>query len=581
MADLSELDRAGATKIAGSSPSTGLEDNFMEVDANGYIGVRLYAASGSAINLGQSNMAGSIPVVLASDQSAIPVAQSGTWSVGRTWTLSSGTDSILAAQSGTWTVQPGNTANTTAWFVKDNSLGTVAAGTAGTQSSLAGGVFNTALPTITTGQQSALQLDSSGRLIVSPTTQGILAEDHNYGTVGANTLRTASQIGNATGAADFNAGATGAQTLRTTANQGSPGTAANAWFEKITDGTNTAAVKAASTAAVATDSALVVAISPNNTVAVTQSTSPWVTKDQADGPVSPGAVASFSELIGGQFNTTLPTLTNTQQSAIQLDSSGRLLVSGISADVSPATQNITIQDTTSTTTTGANGQNFITGTPTAGSAASFAFSSEDTVVVQTTGTWTGTVQLEVSMDGGTTWSPRPAHQDGTSYVLNAYSANFTAAANVAGYTNFRIRAIAAMTGTVTVRIVESVNPNSVFVTNAMRIADAGGDTVNVSPNNDLQVADISNTSAVYGNKTVTTSAAAVRVGGSNLANRKVITILNNGNKTIYWGFDASVTTSNGTPLVAAQQGTWNIGAAITIFMISSSGSQDVRVAEMA
>lgn len=42
----------------------------------------------------------------------------------------------------------------------------------------------------------------------------------NYGTVGASTIRTAAQIGNATGAADFNAGATGAQTIRVVANQG-------------------------------------------------------------------------------------------------------------------------------------------------------------------------------------------------------------------------------------------------------------------------------------------------------------------------------------------------------------------------
>jgi hypothetical protein len=47
-----------------------------------------------------------------------------------------------------------------------------------------------------------------------------LSEDHNYGTVGANTLRTAAQIGNATGAADFGSGATTAQTLRVEANQG-------------------------------------------------------------------------------------------------------------------------------------------------------------------------------------------------------------------------------------------------------------------------------------------------------------------------------------------------------------------------
>src|SRR5262249_17412417 len=41
--------------------------------------------------------------------------------------------------------------------------------------------------------------------------------------------------------------------------------AARALFIKATDGTNTAAVKAASTAAVATGPALVVAVSPNNT----------------------------------------------------------------------------------------------------------------------------------------------------------------------------------------------------------------------------------------------------------------------------------------------------------------------------
>lgn len=44
------------------------------------------------------------------------------------------------------------------------------------------------------------------------------AADFNYGTAGAQTLRIASQIGNATGAANFGAGATGAQTLRVASN---------------------------------------------------------------------------------------------------------------------------------------------------------------------------------------------------------------------------------------------------------------------------------------------------------------------------------------------------------------------------
>lgn len=90
--------------------------------------------------------------------------------------------------------------------------------------------------------------------------------DTNFGTVGASTLRAAAEIGNASGSADFNSGATGAQTLRTISNQGAPNTAANGWFTKTTDGTNTAAVKAASTGALATDPSLVVALSPNSPV---------------------------------------------------------------------------------------------------------------------------------------------------------------------------------------------------------------------------------------------------------------------------------------------------------------------------
>jgi len=91
----------------------------------------------------------------------------------------------------------------------------------------------------------------------------------------------------------------------------------------------------ASTAATTAQEALVVAFSPNSPLpagtsllgSINQGTSPWITKDQSDGPVTPGTVASFSQLAGGQFNTALPALSNTQQSSIQLDSSGRIIVS--------------------------------------------------------------------------------------------------------------------------------------------------------------------------------------------------------------------------------------------------------------
>lgn len=157
---------------------------------------------------------------------------------------------------------------TSPWITKDQADGPVAPGTVAAFSQLAGGQYNTTPPTLTNTQQSALQLDAAGRLLVDAAITS--TDDHNYGTVGANTLRTAAQIGNATGAADFNfgtvgaqtlrtaaeignatgaadfnAGATGAQTLRTSSNQGTANTVANSWPVKITDGTDTANVTAA------------------------------------------------------------------------------------------------------------------------------------------------------------------------------------------------------------------------------------------------------------------------------------------------------------------------------------------------
>jgi hypothetical protein len=172
--------------------------------------------------------------------------------------------------------------------VVDPATGPAAPGTAASFSQLIGGIYNSTPPTLTTGQQSSLQLDAAGRLLVDAvitfpydTNYGTVdattlrtaaqignatgAANFNYGAVGAQTLRVASQIGNATGSADFGAGATDAQTLRVSANQGTAAALAGAWPMEITDGTNgPAAVKAASTAAIATDPALVVALSPNS-----------------------------------------------------------------------------------------------------------------------------------------------------------------------------------------------------------------------------------------------------------------------------------------------------------------------------
>lgn len=144
----------------------------------------LSSVNGKLGSLGQKAMAGSAPVVIASDQSAVPASQSGTWNINNvsgTVTLPTGAatettlsnvngklgslgqkvmtgsapvviasdqSAVPSSQSGTWTVQPGNTANTTAWrvisegsqngtFAQSTSLGTTAA-TASAPSNAAG-----------------------------------------------------------------------------------------------------------------------------------------------------------------------------------------------------------------------------------------------------------------------------------------------------------------------------------------------------------------------------------------------------------------------------------------------------------
>jgi hypothetical protein len=91
------------------------------------------AAILAALDMGQENMANSLSVTMASDQSAIPMSSAD----GSIVTLGTAADAntvntmmgrltkirdllnatLAVTQSGTWTVQPGNTPNTTPWLV--------------------------------------------------------------------------------------------------------------------------------------------------------------------------------------------------------------------------------------------------------------------------------------------------------------------------------------------------------------------------------------------------------------------------------------------------------------------------------
>lgn len=105
--------------------------------------------------------------------------------------------------------------------------------------------------------------------------------------------------------------------------------------------------------------------------------------------------------------------------------------------------------------------------------------------------------------------------------------------------------------------------------------------VNSTANGDMNTADILNNGGVNGIIAVSTTAVAVRVGASNLANRKRLTFMNNGTATLFWGYDSGVSTSNGFPIFRNQPVSDAWGPNTTIWIIAASGTHPVPVNEAA
>lgn len=85
---------------------------------------------------------------------------------------------------------------------------------------------------------------------------------------------------------------------------------------------------------------------------------------------------------------------------------------------------------------------------------------------------------------------------------------------------------------------------------------------------------------LYTNISIGTSATEIKVGASALPDRKVLIIQSLGNR-IYIGFDSSVTTSKGIELSKRQTLFLEAGPEVTVYAIASSGTIDVRIAELA
>ena len=96
----------------------------------------------------------------------------------------------------------------------------------------------------------------------------------------------------------------------------------------------------------------------------------------------------------------------------------------------------------------------------------------------------------------------------------------------------------------------------------------------------LHVSDRANGSGVFGSISVGVTAVEAKVGGSPLANRKMLILYNAGSQSVFYGTANTVTTANGLELFKNQTVYLPWGPARTAWLIAPSGTQDIRVMEV-
>lgn len=236
--------------------------------------------------------------------------------------------------------------------------------------------------------------------------------------------------------------------------------------------------------------------------------SAWLTTDAADGPVAPGSVASKSILIGGQYNTSLPTVTNTQQVALQTDSSGRLLVNVSNSSLS-VTQGTSPWIISGTVTANAGTGTFQTNI------------TNSTLAVTQSGTWTvqqGTPPWSVSQSGSWTVAATQSGTWSTGRTWTLASGTDSVSAVQSGTWN-----ITNISGTISLPTGASTSAlqttgNASLVTIATNTTQLAQGSTTSGQSGELQMGAVTTASPSYSNGQTNslslTTAGALRVDGS-------------------------------------------------------------------
>jgi hypothetical protein len=103
--------------------------------------------------------------------------------------------------------------------------------------------------------------------------------------------------------------------------------------------------------------------------------------------------------------------------------------------------------------------------------------------------------------------------------------------------------------------------------------------VKSTANGDLGVTDIVDAGGVHAVIAVTSTPIAVKAGAANLVNRKRLLFINQGSQTLYWGYDNTVSQSNGMPIFRNQPVSDSWGPNTTIWIVAVSGSHALAVNE--
>lgn len=83
---------------------------------------------------------------------------------------------------------------------------------------------------------------------------------------------------------------------------------------------------------------------------------------------------------------------------------------------------------------------------------------------------------------------------------------------------------------------------------------------------------------LYGNLSVGTSAVEVKVGGSKLTGRRLVTIFPV-DRDMWWGYSNAVTTSTGTPVFKSQFLVFDADDTATIYLVTDAASKNARISE--